>query len=143
MPECKYFNIWYDEYCLNLEWILGEIWILCQINLSPVARQSLHCLFTEEGKHYTVIIGFSQWFIHRADKRQFHTTNTNTDKIILWSSHFHSDKRQFHTTVCVLLFVTNMLCVPFSDRQFYLCFRMCIKYIYTSFNIHTILNMLQ
>ena len=33
---------------------------LCQINLSTVAKQSLDCLFAEEGKHYTAMIGFSQ-----------------------------------------------------------------------------------
>ena len=69
-------------------WKQNEYWErygspVCQINLSTVARQSLHCLFSEEGKHYTVIIGFSQrftggqishWFTGGADKRQFHTT---------------------------------------------------------------------
>ena len=58
----------YCEYCSNTEWILWEIlnivkiWFPppCQINLSTVAKQSLHCLFAEEGKHYTAMIGFSQ-----------------------------------------------------------------------------------
>ena len=60
----------YCEYCSNTEWILWEIlnivkiWFPppCQINLSTVAKQSLHCLFAEEGKHYTAIIGFPQRF---------------------------------------------------------------------------------
>ena len=86
-PKYRYLNIRYYEYCLNIDiWtydinisqhmIARNIWLaekrmnigrdmvspLCQINLSAVARQSLHCLFSEEGKHYTVIIGFSQRF---------------------------------------------------------------------------------
>ena len=58
-----------NEYCERY-WILWEIlnivkiWFPppCQINLSTVAKQSLHCLFAEEGKHYTAIIGFPQRF---------------------------------------------------------------------------------
>ena len=50
-------------------WLIYEYWMnigrdmvssLCQINLSTVAKQSLDCLFAEEGKHYTAMIGFSQ-----------------------------------------------------------------------------------
>ena len=92
LPEYKYLNIWYHEYCLNKNNILlAENRMNIGRDMVPPSAKSIFPPL--QGNHYIVC-------------------SRRKGSIILWSSDFHSDsqgadftlihrgadKRQFHTT---------------------------------------------